>query len=717
MGRVVPAYAAQIDVEYLAKSAGGEDAFEVETRAGRLVLRGNNGVSIGSALNWYLRNVAHGQVSWDGDNLPHLASLPPVPQKVHIGSPYRHRVYLNYCTFNYTASWWDRARWEREIDWMALNGITTPLAATGQEAVWQAALRRFKMSDDEIRHFFVGPAFLAWQWMTNIEQWGGPLPQSWIDSHLELGRFIIERERALGMTPILQGFTGCVPMAFIEKFPDARILKKQIWCEIPPGTAQIDPLDPLFARFGHAFLEEQTRLFGTDHLYACDPFHEGVPPVDTPAYLHDVGARLYQVVHDFDPQAIIVMQGWTIRQGIVEGIPADRLLVLDLTGEKWRETQAFWGRPWVCGVLHNFGGRAYLGGNLSQIATTAPSLLAKPAEGGQLVGVGLFPEAIEDNPMLYALGTEIAWQREAPDLPSWVHGYIYARYGKDEPSAQRAWRRLLDSVYAQHESAPPMETPLQSRPAITLTTASPWGSFERHYDTSQVWTAWQELLAAAPVVGRVDPYGYDVVDVGRQALADLSVPVQRELAAAWLSRDQARFAAAKARFLELGADLDRLLATRREFLLGPWLADARRWGRTPAEADLCERNARQLITVWGPNSPKAYLFEYACRQWSGLISGFYLARWRMFFDYLATQPPGMRDDQVARGMNRPDNDANAFYRQLSHWEYAWCEGHESYPTAPQGDSVEVARALCAKWSPVMRETYAHFDWKALALKP
>lgn len=34
-------------------------------------------------------------------------------------------------------AWWDWKRWEKEIDWMALQGINMPLAFTGQEAIWR----------------------------------------------------------------------------------------------------------------------------------------------------------------------------------------------------------------------------------------------------------------------------------------------------------------------------------------------------------------------------------------------------------------------------------------------------------------------------------------------------------------------------------------------------------------------------------------------------
>ena len=49
--------------------------------------------------------------------------------------------------------------------------------------------------------------------MGNIDGWGGPLPQSWIDNQLALQKKILARQRSLGMIPVLPGFAGHVPSA------------------------------------------------------------------------------------------------------------------------------------------------------------------------------------------------------------------------------------------------------------------------------------------------------------------------------------------------------------------------------------------------------------------------------------------------------------------------------------------------------------------------
>ncbi len=213
IGRVVPQQASAFLVQHI-DADNGKDVFEIESDGDKVVLRGNNGVSIASALNWYLKYDCHCATSWCGDNLNLPNPLPKLEKKIRIVSPYPDRVAFNFCTFSYTMAFWDWDRWQREIDWMAMRGINMPLAITGHEAVWQAVLRKYNFSEDEIHEFLCGPAFFAWQWMANLQGWGGPLPQSWIDSHVKLGQQILARERELGMTPILPGFTGSVSTLF-----------------------------------------------------------------------------------------------------------------------------------------------------------------------------------------------------------------------------------------------------------------------------------------------------------------------------------------------------------------------------------------------------------------------------------------------------------------------------------------------------------------------
>ena len=74
----------------------------------------------------------------------------------------RFRYYQNVCTVSYSFAWWNWTRWEREIDWMAMNGINLPLAFNGQEAIWQKVYLKMGFTQKDLDMHFGGPAFLAW---------------------------------------------------------------------------------------------------------------------------------------------------------------------------------------------------------------------------------------------------------------------------------------------------------------------------------------------------------------------------------------------------------------------------------------------------------------------------------------------------------------------------------------------------------------------------
>src|SRR5690242_7097401 len=64
IGRVLPAYASRFILEHIPKDKD-KDVFELETRNGKVELRGNNGVSIASAFHYWLKHYAHCQITWN----------------------------------------------------------------------------------------------------------------------------------------------------------------------------------------------------------------------------------------------------------------------------------------------------------------------------------------------------------------------------------------------------------------------------------------------------------------------------------------------------------------------------------------------------------------------------------------------------------------------------------------------------------------------------
>ncbi|MEI7957436.1 MAG: alpha-N-acetylglucosaminidase TIM-barrel domain-containing protein, partial [Verrucomicrobiota bacterium] len=434
--RVVPQHAGEFVVETI-PAADGWDVFEVESKPGKIVLRGNTGVSIASALNYYLKTVAHCHLSWCGDQLNLPPVLPAVPDKIRIVNPHRYRVMFNYCTLSYSCAWWDWPRWERELDFLAMNGINTPLGVIGLEGVWYNTLTKNGFTDDEARAFLVGPTFSAWQWMTNIEGHGGPLPKHWIDERVKLGQQWMNRARELGMTPIQQGFSGHVPRLLKQKHPEAAIALLQGWCGFE-GSAQLDPTDPLFQTLGKAFLEENIKLFGNSHLWAADPFHESAPPKSGAEYLEAVGKSIHALLKAADPQAVWAMQAWSIRKEIACAVPKGSLLVLDLGGS----SDGFWGHDFVKGQLHNFGGRINLHGDLQAVAHNP--FAAAVGKNPQCVGMGLFPEAIIQNPVFYDCVFDMIWRKGPVEVEGWLKDYATRRYGAASDNSDKAWQILLN---------------------------------------------------------------------------------------------------------------------------------------------------------------------------------------------------------------------------------------------------------------------------------
>ena len=230
-----------------------------------------------------------------------------------------------------------------------------------------------------------------------------------------------------------------------------------------------------------------------------------------------------------------------------------------------------------------------------------------------------------------------------------------------------------------------------------------------------VGTATSTVAAAASA-----PFRYDLVNLGREILAQLSSPVSlnfsdatkaKQLNAQDLNRTGQFYA-------EILQDMDTLVATDPAFLLGPWLVSARAKAAEGADdcpadgfpsvgtdcADFYEWNARVQLTTWKPTPANASEVvseadghtlnsketdgevDYAGKHWSGLLRDYYAPRARLVLEQ------ALADAGAARPFNwKPLN------RKLAELAYNWTTSHEKYPTTPQGDATEVSRAMLGKY--------------------
>ena len=632
--------------------AAGHPAYEVEASGGTVSIAGTSAVALCRGAHSYLREQCGAMICWSGRHLDLPSPLPPLA-KTKITCPYRHVQYLNPCTFGYTMAFWDWPRWERELDWMALHGITMPLAMEGQEWVWQKVWASFGVSQPEIDAFSTGPAHLPWHRMGNINHFDGPLPHHWIEEHRDLQRKILDRMRALGMTPIAPAFAGFVPQGFLRVRPEAQATT-QLWLPkeftaIPRSTRTfvLHPAqEDLYREIGKRFIETYKAEYGEVSYYLADTFNELAVPVSQNRRYQDLeqfGKTVYAGIQAGDPQGTWVMQGWLFVYdsafwdrdsvaALLRGVPDDCMLILDYSNDlapglkdkyapgPWKRDDAFFGKQWINGMAHTFGGNNNVKGNLALMAAEPAQVLENPGKGN-LVGWGICPEGIETNEVVYELMTDAGWQRGPIELASWIPQYCIARYGACPPAMQQAWQLLLKSAYSAHVWM--TKQAWQGEPSLEPAAAS--------VDAGPVFAQATALfLSCAQQIGpdkqlyRNDLIEFVAQTAGGYVDAQLALAGQairgREIATAKLYAAQA---------LSMLGQMDSILNLRPDRRLETWVDAARAQAASGEEAAGYDANGRQLITTWGWPG----LSDYASRVWSGLTRDYYAARWQAWFDH------------------------------------------------------------------------------------
>ncbi|KAF9541520.1 hypothetical protein EC957_003018 [Mortierella hygrophila] len=496
-------------------------------------------------------------MTWSGDRFDQLPVVPPlIPSEAGVDGVVRAsfvpwRYYMNVVTFGYSFAFWDWNRWQRELDWMMLNGINMALAMVGQEYVIRKFYETQGLSNDDISDFLGGPAFMPWQRMGNTQgSWATQndttFKNDWINSQWELQGQIMQRMQAFNITPIMPAFQGFVPRKLPEKFPNVTFDKSSVWAGMPKEFTQVTFLpstDALFTTLSQQFIQLQKELYkekGIDmdakaqNFYLLDLYNEMIPTCTTPECLKATTGGVMKAFKVADPKAVWAMQSWFLLNrdlwnapriqayfdGIREVNNGRDAFVVDLYADVaplWTTTEGFYGIDWGWSMLNNFGGGQGLYGTL-------PTLLTEPFKGYQqpaksMRGMGITMEGINNNEYLYQLIFDLPWQSVEATYPAafaaptpkpgafslqqqalngqeHLEDYIKRRYGPNNttPAMLEAWTTLSQTVWdCKTGQMSQSKAIIDLTPALNMVREGFMTSI-MFYDQTKVVSAWRQLV-------------------------------------------------------------------------------------------------------------------------------------------------------------------------------------------------------------------------------
>lgn len=629
--RLIGSRADQINLSLTRTSFSGPFV-TFEAKSGKLKIHATSEVDLCSGFYQYLKSQGLGMRTWAGKSL-RIPKRWPDCEKTTLRTPFRYRPYFNAVTYGYTMPYWDWNRWEEELDWMALHGINMPLMLVANEAIATRVWRSIGLTEPEINQFYTGPAYLPWHRMGNLTNHNGPLSNSWHSQQVRLAHRILKRMRELGMRPITPGFSGFVPKGISRLHPREKLARFSWGGFAPEKQSYFLSADSLlFADLTGRFIASWEKEFKAEPFRLVDSFNEMELPasgLERETFLAEYGQSVYASMKAANPDSKWVIQGWMFGyqreiwnratvEALFRKVPKDKVLVLDMACDyngtfwhnemNWKVQNEFSGVPWVYGTIPNMGGKTGYTGILNFYRKDVFKALTDPSQK-HLAGFGIFPEGLENNEIIYELLTDNIWRSEPFGMDDFLFCYCRARYGAAPEAAVRGWKLLTESCYATFTDHPRFGWQYGS------TGKGSMNKDPRFAEGVRLLASCASQLKGATLY-RPDLIEQAAMIAGSRA-EDLFGQAMSAAKGGDVEQCKALWARAQTELLLA----DRLLESHPNHRLKRWLDFARHSGASSAESDRYERDARRIVTVWGPP-----VNDYSARLWGGLIRDFYVPR-------------------------------------------------------------------------------------------
>ena len=647
----------------LSKTTDGKDKFSYNYSGSNLSIQASSGVAACRAFYDFIKSNGAGISTWAGKRFAMPASIKKASQAEYT-SPYRDHQYFNVVTYGYSTPYWDEARWDKELNWMALHGIDMPLMLVGSEQIYRKVFKElYNVTDDQLNAWEVGPAHLPWMRMGNLagNSFDGPLGDNWHNRQNQLAKHILKRMHELGMRPIVPAFGGFVPQAVATKLGNYSTTG---WDWIPTSykNYRLTPTsDGNFYNIGKKFIEEWDKEYEASYgeqfkYYLSDSFNEMKVPTDLNT-LAGYGSQIYNAIKDGsgNTDAVWVTQGWEFIYGsdkwfkgsthasmfeaLVRNVPDHNFMVLSMSPEyggygnkKWEEYNNYGGKEWNHTLLPNMGGKNFWTGVLNDYAQRFPTTLKNSGGNANCTGWGMTMEGIEYNEMLYELIADMGWEaNRTKNLNDWVQEYGNARFGNYSDELKALHNTLRNTVYTsyidhqnfgwQGNGKTNGANKYYEGGNINTTNDTFFQGFQTFFSAENI----QKLKDGGKLS---DPLRADLMEFAAFYGAARISKVCTRIISLNNAGNKAQANLLIEQLDKLMYDVDYALTGHPLYDEAKWEAKAEAMGDTQDTKDKYRKNARRIVSVWYGNHTGGYepVNDYASRIWAGLMRDYYRPR-------------------------------------------------------------------------------------------
>lgn len=611
------------------------DFYSIYDKEDKIVIEATNGVSAAAGFNYYLTEICHSYFGPITENICLSDVPPPVGEKTSRESAFIYRYFMNYCTYSYTMLYAGWNEYERLTDWMLLNGVNLMLNIVGNEIVVRDMLTDMGYTTEEAVKFLTGPAYLPWQIMGNMSEFGGNLPSWWFEKQKLLGNRINEKLSSFGVGVIMPGFYGLVPLDLDKKHPDAKVLPQGDWCHAFERPPIISDKDPLFDSFAESYYRNTKKHFGDIKYFGGDPFHEGGSTGNIA--LNEYGKKLIFKMQEQNSDAVWFFQGWQSNPALelIKDLPIEDVLIGFLKADRvYKSHDGFYGYPWMYISTPNYGGCRITEGNIKVFLTEPFDIMEKRPEQ-LMVGNGMAMEGIEMDEIVFDAFGFMNFSKEKPDVLSFVKRSVASKFGKNNYIMENIYSELINKVYvmADDYSYCGKDCIFCARPDIDAEYVSYWGMVPEGYSAKLLEDVVNAYLSQYSLLKSNESYCLELLDITRQLIAEKSLESLRKMRNMFKECDFTSYKNEQKRFLSMIDTTDELLSKSKYTNINNWVKRAEDYAEDENDKDMLIFNAKNLLMLWAGIEGSSLLHDYAHRMWAGMLQH-YKKRWVHYFENL-----------------------------------------------------------------------------------